>query len=243
MEFYFNSVCSFFITLTYDDAFMPMVECEDGVLRGVAMTSELQNFFKRLRYYVPKFRYYAVSEYSPAPAFRPHFHILIYFNEFVDEKVMIRSVFQSWLQDRKNGLFVQTGREQVEKLTAGRITYVTMYVLVKAFNEDYTNIPDEFRPRSYMSRRPGIGDRSDNVSLKRYLDSHPFDNVMYFPDGHPINIPRYFSSRMFVPTVRRWRSVMARLKHLYKESEYNPRALRDLRHKYYLRSLKRSLHE
>lgn len=46
---------------------------------------DLRNFLKRLRYYISKdfdeqIRYYAVAEYGPVH-FRPHYHILLYFDE------------------------------------------------------------------------------------------------------------------------------------------------------------------
>lgn len=62
---------------------------------------DLQNFFKRLRYYVckrfpsEKVRYFACGEYGPVH-FRPHYHVLLFFNSRELLQVLTEIVRSSW---------------------------------------------------------------------------------------------------------------------------------------------------
>lgn len=65
-----------------------------------ANVRDLQLYIKRLRFkidkkYNEKIRYYAVSEYGPK-TFRPHFHILFFFNSEALSEVFIRYSRESW---------------------------------------------------------------------------------------------------------------------------------------------------
>lgn len=60
----------------------------------------LQKFLKRLRYYVSKttkapLRYFACGEYGPVH-FRPHFHLLLFFDSEEILQVLEQSIYQSW---------------------------------------------------------------------------------------------------------------------------------------------------
>lgn len=62
--------------------------------------SDLQKFFKRFRYYAKKYtkekvRYFACGEYGPVH-FRPHFHILLYFDSATLLQVCSDLVCQAW---------------------------------------------------------------------------------------------------------------------------------------------------
>lgn len=62
--------------------------------------SDLQLFFKRFRYYAGKItkekvRYFAVGEYGPVH-FRPHYHILLYFNSEILLQACSEIVLSSW---------------------------------------------------------------------------------------------------------------------------------------------------
>ena len=61
---------------------------------------DLQNFFKRFRYYAGKItkervRYFAVGEYGPVH-FRPHYHVLLYFNSEQLLQACSEIVCSSW---------------------------------------------------------------------------------------------------------------------------------------------------
>lgn len=66
---------------------------------------DLQNFFKRLRYHVSKkfptekVRYFACGEYGPVH-FRPHYHVLLFFNSQPLLQVLSEIVSSSWTLGR-----------------------------------------------------------------------------------------------------------------------------------------------
>lgn len=243
LEYHYNSVSAFFITLTYDDVHIPWIDGEVGMIQVISH-HDVYGFIKRLKYHIPHFRYFGVSEYSPAPVYRPHFHIILYLKEVLPLQFVTESVLKCWSDSyTSRSIAVPIGRVQVEPLTAGRIFYVTEYLCTKIFNQSYKDLPPELLPKSFMSRRPGIGDRCDSQELKRYFIEHPFETAMLFPDGSKMAVPRYYRDRMFQPTTRRLRSCLLKITQMRKSPfshDYSSKLEREYRRKYYLKSLKRS---
>ncbi len=61
---------------------------------------DVQKFLKRLRYYLTKetdekIRYYAVGEYGPVH-FRPHYHLLLWYDEAQTARVMGEAILKAW---------------------------------------------------------------------------------------------------------------------------------------------------
>lgn len=246
LEYHFNSVQAFFITLTYDDVFLPLGKFKD-IYIPLLYKKDFLGFIKRLRYHIPKFRYFGVSEYSPSPANRPHFHFIMYLKNPLDLEFVIESVYRSWSKpysSRKE--FRPFGLVNVEKLTAGRISYVTNYLLVKIFNEHYDELAPEVRPKAFMSRHPGIGDRIEDKTFVQYVQQHPYEDLMYFPDGSPFSMPRYYRERIYLATTRRYKRIYNKLENFSRpqlSDSYLSYTKRELYKKYYLKSLKRSCNQ
>lgn len=83
---------------------------------------DLQKFFKRFRYYAKKtskatVRYFACGEYGPCH-FRPHYHILLFFNDDALLQVCESCVLASW----------PFGRVDVQTVVSTAATYVAGYV-------------------------------------------------------------------------------------------------------------------
>ena len=71
-----------FITLTYDDEHLPRDRSLD--------VKVFQDFIKRMRKKVGKFRYFHCGEYGEKE-FRPHFHACIFGYDFPDKKFLKRT--------------------------------------------------------------------------------------------------------------------------------------------------------
>lgn len=101
---YYESAC--FITLTYNDAHLPVE----------LMPKHLQDFFKRLRYNIDgrKIKYFAAGEYGENYG-RPHYHSIV-FGISVKEKQLI--------EDAWNFGFVQIG-----SVTEQSCKYVASYLI------------------------------------------------------------------------------------------------------------------
>lgn len=85
-------------------------------------TSDCQKFLKRLRFhsknkYNEEIRFYAVSEYGPR-TYRPHWHLLLFFNSDELTSVIQRLVSESW----------SYGRTTCELSRGGSSSYVASYV-------------------------------------------------------------------------------------------------------------------
>lgn len=136
-----NRSDTYFITLTYDDAHLPMFTFPDGFTMPYPEKRDVQLMFKRIRKdkVFPDFKYYCVSEYGHI-THRPHWHILLFlpkaenntlslFNQF-----FVQSVFEKyWVTN------IGTNRKPVYERLASIIDcqytvgtselYVSKYVL------------------------------------------------------------------------------------------------------------------
>lgn len=191
-EEWYNSETSYFVTLTYDDSKIPLVSNPDsfGQLHIVPSVSkrDVQLFFKRLRKFDPdkKIRYYLVSEYGPT-TFRPHYHALIFgLPKFSQDPT--KQIVETTKLIQKNW---SNGFVQVDKVSIGRISYVTKYLSC------ITDLPEYYtKPFRLMSRNPGIG--SSYFNNKERIDWHRNNLACYYPSGQfKMRLPRYFKDRIF----------------------------------------------
>lgn len=112
--------------------------------------SDLQLFFKRFRYYAKKYtkdkiRYFGVGEYGPVH-FRPHFHILLYFNDSSFLQVCEELVSKAWTYGRIDC-----------QLSKGKCSsYVTSYVTSTCDLPRLFTLP-AFKPFCVHSQRLGQG--------------------------------------------------------------------------------------
>nr|CAI9752530.1 replication initiation protein [Microvirus sp.] len=112
--------------------------------------SDLQLFFKRFRYFAKKItdekvRYFAAGEYGPVH-FRPHYHILLYFNSQALLQACSEIILQSW----------KYGRVDCQRSKGQCSSYVTSYVNSSCSLPKIYTIPS-LRPFSLHSQRLGQG--------------------------------------------------------------------------------------
>lgn len=168
------------VTLTYDNSHLSDNE--------ELVKSHLQDWFKRLRYYVGSFRYFGCGEYGTAGG-RPHYHVILYGIDFADK---VRQT---------SGYSAQYTSELLEKTwpfgfcTCGDFSiqsaaYISRYVLKKCGGD----IKEDKKQQEFtvMSNRPGIGANY----LDRYADDLlAVDRIVTLNDGS-FGIPRYFVDRL-----------------------------------------------
>lgn len=128
--------CSF-ITLTYDDANLPIVQYDSSGREYIAIgrrnagkstlyKKDLQKFFKRLRYKkygVLQFKYFAVGEYGYNGTIRPHYHILLFHNR-IPSYQLFNTIQTVWSK----------GRITCNRATNGRIHYCAKYCSFMGFS-------------------------------------------------------------------------------------------------------------
>lgn len=140
-RFYLESlshVGSSFVTLTYDDAHMPV---EDG--RGVLVKEDVQLFMKRMRHEV-SFRHVAVGEYGDK-YWRPHYHLLMF-------GVPATPEYEELIQRKWGQGFIS-----ISEAIRVRMAYIAGYTvkkMTKKWDDRLDGRPPEF---ALYSQKPALG--------------------------------------------------------------------------------------
>lgn len=122
------------LTLRYGNNLIPFLNYVD-----------VQNYIKRLRRHLDKYTnekisFYAVGEYGPVH-FRPHFHILLFFNSQKIANVLRECHNKSW----------KFGRSDIQRSNGGCSSYVASYVNSLASAPSLYRSCRAFKPRSRAS--------------------------------------------------------------------------------------------
>lgn len=191
-----GNISAFFVTLTYNDYFLPYKENGNATLKQI----DLVNFIKRLRYYIDqderserkiyqgkKLKYFGVGEYGPQ-TIRPHYHLLM-FN--LPSYAIGEMLFKAW-QDKA----VQTGQKgtmgfvTVDPMTSARVNYCTGYIALRP-NPIYDELGID-KPFSIMSKSIG----------KNYIEragwwnkENQYDYAIL--NGYKVRLSRYYRNKIF----------------------------------------------
>lgn len=172
---------SSFLTLTYDDEYLP----KDGSLSVL----DFQGFMKRLRDRLKplRVRFFACGEYGEKLS-RPHYHVILFGYAFPD-RVRLESSSKSQLFRSPFLEKVWTaGWSSLGDVTFDSASYVSNYATKKVVGEKAKAHYQGRRPEFLlMSRRPGIG-RSWIDRFKG--DVYPSDEVIV--RGRRCRPPRYY---------------------------------------------------
>jgi len=183
-----------FLTLTYKDV-------PDG---GTLLKDDLQNFFKRLRFYLDdnelgKIRYYACGEYG-SETNRPHYHVCL-FGWNPDDKKPYKTTpdgHQLWTSKQLEEIWGH-GFAVIGNLTFETAAYTARYVTKKITGdkspEHYNGRLPEF---SLSSRRPGIG---ANWAKKFALEIKGHASI--YARGQTFPVPAYYKKILNEKFVRK----------------------------------------
>lgn len=185
---------AWFVTLTYDDAFLP----EHGSL----VPSDFRNFIRALRRSQDgKISYYGCGEYGPYSS-RPHYHAVLFGADFSDQHLWRRSANgDSWRSASLERAW-RFGHSEFGAVTWASASYVAGYVRKKVAAQEnpeyYLRVSDEtgeiveVQPEfSRMSLRPALGKRWIE---KYWKDVYPRDYVVI--EGVKAKPPRYYDKWM-----------------------------------------------
>lgn len=180
---------SSFLTLTYDDAHVPLTPCGKQTL----VLEDIQLFLKRVRRFCePRtLRFFQCGEYGSVTA-RPHHHCILFGEDFSFDRVRIedtRSGFPQYESAKLTELWGK-GRCTVSEVNFDTAAYVARYNLKKFYGKgskfQYAGRKPEFIT---MSRRPGIG-AGYFEEFKDDIYSH--DELIPEIGRPPVVPPRYF---------------------------------------------------
>lgn len=187
------SKCSTFLTLTYDDEYLPP--------GGTLVVRDLQLFMKRLRKRKGEgIRFYASGEYGDGNL-RPHYHLLLFNVEFEDRTFLRENVRGERLYCSKecHDLWPY-GFNVIGDVTFDSAAYVARYVMKKVDGAkraaghyvayDADGLVFERAPEfAIMSRRPGIG----RPYYEKYGDEiRGHDSIVM--EGREVKPPRYYDT-------------------------------------------------
>lgn len=174
-----------YITLTYDDRYLPM----DGSLQ----VRDFQTFMKRLRKHIhpQKIRFFHCGEYGEENG-RPHYHACLFGYSPADRTF--------WKTERGNDLYVSDTLQQLWGLghiSIGEVTfesaaYVARYITKKITGARAEKYYEGRKPEYVtMSRRPGIA----QPWLEKFKsDVFPSDEVII--RGKRMPPPRFYVSKL-----------------------------------------------
>lgn len=168
------SISSHFITLTYDDRFLPRTASG----RPTISKRHLQLFIKKLRKCNrKKIKYYGVGEYG-GKTIRPHYHLIMF-------NADIRTIQDSWA----------FGSVNYGNVAANSIAYTLKY-LSKSQRIGIHYLDDRQRNFSLMSK--GIGKTYLSRSVLNYhMKSMSNGSFLLLPDGKKVSLPRYYKLKIF----------------------------------------------
>lgn len=195
---------TYFVTLTYDDEHIPVVEQLDEETGEYTINSSLnkrdvQLFIKSLRKRFPddRIRYYVAGEYGPSTK-RAHYHAIIFGLHLVDLQPFGRSETgnQYFISQTLSDIWSR-GFVSVEPANEYTIRYVCAYVTTKIgarCNQEYEErglVP----PFAMMSLKPGLGCQYLLDHWTEILDA----DVVVFGDengSHVFRPPRYWYKKV-----------------------------------------------
>ena len=163
-----HSVCSYTLTLTYDNDHLPALDSfSDDPLKAYLVQNELcdlhtfyyhpydinhiQLFHKRLRKEF-KFRYFGVAEYG-SHSNRPHYHIIYFFKSPVSHHEFLQKVYSCWGKGPRLTLDV-TDDSCIE------------YTLKYCLKPQWSRQPE---PKVFASKNPFIGSGFITGEMLGYL--------------------------------------------------------------------------
>ncbi|AXL14714.1 replication initiator protein [Microviridae sp.] len=175
-----------FITLTYDDEYLPSDRSLD--------VTHWQKFMKRLKksYGGKKIRFYMCGEYGDETQ-RPHYHALLFGHDFEDKKFykFSKSGERLYTTDRLERIWGK-GYCPIGNVSFESAAYVARYALKKITGEragaHYEGRIPEF---STMSRNKGIG---EPWLRKWHTDVYPHDFVIV--NGKRVKPPKFYDDML-----------------------------------------------
>lgn len=184
-----HSASSYFVTLTYDDHYLPLSLSGQPTL----VKEHLQKHIKDLRYRLGEIKFFGCGEYGDKFG-RPHYHYLLFLKSHLDSDYVEKSVTDCW----KFGIIkVDTG------VTPANARYCCKYSL-KQVGFDYG---DSITPFALMSRRPGIGnDFSKEIDFKEFRKRDQW--IVHDPQGAPVAMPRRYLEATYTNNERLDHSIL-----------------------------------
>ncbi len=178
MHEYSTSHSASFITLTYEDENLPLIE-HQSMMFPTLEPAHITNFIKQLRKTSKsKLKYFLCGEYGSAGG-RPHYHAIV-FNYPVRSPSPRREISDIW----------RYGSSHIGTVTYESCRYVAGYVQKKWYGDP--------RLSEYYPSLPPFGRQSQGLGLKYALKNEKqlLFNAGTTLQGQPLGLPRYYRKKL-----------------------------------------------
>lgn len=128
-----------FVTLTYDDRYLP----KDSNGTPVLCKKDVQGWLKRVRKVLGPLRFFAVGEYGTR-TWRPHYHLAVF---GPDVALLDEAIPDTW----------KMGFHTIAEMNESRAMYLAHYCTKKLTQPAVPQLADREPEFAVMSRRPGLG--------------------------------------------------------------------------------------
>lgn len=198
---------AYFITLTYDTHHVPII---GGRYPMTLQKTDLQAFFKRLRYYDSEFKtnyhpkakkwdepkkikYYACGEYGGKKN-RPHYHLILF------NVIDINSIYKAWstaIVERGITVgFHPFGIIDIDDdVNATNIEYVLKYICKE--DKGIGKSKNDFRNTEFSLMSKGLGKDWITIDIETFYNRRLDIAYIIREDGVKIAMPKYYSNKMY----------------------------------------------
>jgi len=191
-EFSDNHRQAFFVTLDFDNEHLPTYKgmpCFDSEI--------IKSFFKRLRYYIGKFRYLYTCEYGGLLK-RPHYHVVMLPEHLVTDSRFFSGVFKSWLCGRHTRVDTL---QSVGNNKLAALQYITSYAtkdITFTLDDSVSDMPLRYRPRTQASKGFGLQALADGRITPDMVLNGESISIPCGKNGKLVSfpIPRYYEMKL-----------------------------------------------
>lgn len=168
---------SAFVTLTYDDKYLPVSKHNIPTLRK----THIKSWIKKIRKTYPKIKYYLSGEYGDTSN-RPHYHAIIFGMSIKDCSI---NGYHKWQKCSSLGF-------HVEMCIPETISYVAKYILKKLHGKSKKlyEIQDIEPPFALMSKSLGLNYLLDNRDILLH------NQCILSPNGKKFPLPKYYVEKL-----------------------------------------------
>lgn len=197
-----------YVTLTYDNAFLPYIILNDGTSVPCFSSLDIQRFFKRLRinltrhHNITDVSYFLSSEYG-GTTHRPHYHFLLFVHCGCNPAIVRKEIRNAWtfgfIKFGHNGGVVACDEN-------GAFRYVAKYVAKDVLTDDWFNhVTENVSDEDFYKLRSA----KPFIRVSRFYGAHLTDYIsdddllagqVKIPSASGydyVTLPRYYDYRLF----------------------------------------------